>query len=219
MSYSSHRNSFLKWLGLPPDTERPVPRFVKYRCTLLLLLYWGVLSHIPQGASLSVKIGIDFPFWGAALLMSPFIIVPAFLLLAVKTGTQWRYLMLTVYAGLMMNLLMNLIFSTEDIWGDLPAIGSCITLTYISDSYREWLISLPRFSYLWALIIYVFLSSNKTSPLLRLLSLAWWGLMWLIPINTMGMIGYADILGPLFIIAIILIFTHLSKKSFPHTNK
>lgn len=219
MSYSSHRNSSLKWLGLPADTERPVPRFVKYRCTLLLLLYWAVLSHIPQGVPLSVKIGIDFPFWRAALLMSPCIIVPVFLLLAVKTGTQWRSLMLTVYAGLMMNLLMNLMFSTEDIWGDLHAIGSCITLTYISDSYREWLISLPRFSYLWALIIYVFLSGNKTSPLLRLLSLAWWGLLWLIPINTMGMIGYADILGPLFIIAIILIFTHLSKKSFLLNNK
>ncbi|MFR4223209.1 MAG: hypothetical protein ACLT38_05860 [Akkermansia sp.] len=43
-----------------------------------------------------------------ALELTPFLLVPAFLFLAVRTGAQWRALMITVYAGLFLNLLMNM---------------------------------------------------------------------------------------------------------------
>jgi len=70
---------------------------------------------------------------------------------------------------------------------------------------------LPRFSSFWSLLIYVSLSSAGTSPILRLLALVWWFLLCLAPINT-GIMGYADLLGPLVIIAAILACMHLADK-------
>lgn len=211
MPYSTNQPHPGAWLGLPPDEERPVSRAVRYRCILLLLLYWAILSAIPQGADRYAETGSLLPAWMGVLELTPFLLVPAFLLLAVRTAAQWRALMITVYAGLLLNLLMNLALPAETMWGDLPASGSYGTLVWPGADHREWLVTLPRFSRLWALIIYVFLSGSGSSPLLRLLTLAWWFLLCLAPVNT-GMVGYGDILGPLVIIALILGCMHLAAK-------
>lgn len=211
MPYSTNQPHPGAWLGLPPDEERPVSRAVRYRCILLLLLYWAILSAIPQGADRYAETGSLLPAWMGVLELTPFLLVPAFLLLAVRTAAQWRALMITVYVGLLLNLLMNLALPAETMWGDLPASGSYGTLVWPGADHREWLVTLPRFSRLWALIIYVFLSGSGSSPLLRLLALAWWFLLCLAPVNT-GMVGYGDILGPLVIIALILGCMHLAAK-------
>lgn len=191
------------WLGLPPDEERPVSRAVRYRCILLMLSYWALLSAVPQGADRPAEIGTVLPAWMGALELTPFLLVPAFLFLAVRTGAQWRNLMTAVYAGLLLNLLMNLALPAGVMWGDLPAAGPYGSLVWPGGNHREWLVTLPRFSQLWALVIYVFLSGSGASPLLRLAALAWWFLLCVAPVNT-GMVGYADILGPLVVIALIL---------------
>lgn len=84
--------------------------------------------------------------------------------------------------------------------------------------HREWLVTLPRFPQFWALVIYVFLSGSGTPPLLRLLALAWWFLLCVAPVNT-GMVGYADILGPLVIIALVLGCMHLAEKRASRQTK
>ena len=48
MQSSPDQPSSGAWLGLPPDEERPVSRGARYRCIFLMLLYWAVLSAIPQ---------------------------------------------------------------------------------------------------------------------------------------------------------------------------
>lgn len=199
------------WLGLPPDEEYPVSRAVRYRCILLMLLYWAVLSAIPQGTGCLAKIGTHIPLWMGALELTPFLLVPAFLFLAVRTGAQWRALMMTVYAGLFLNLLMNLALPADAMWGDLLAAGPYSTLVWPGGDHREWMVTLPRFPQFWALVIYVFLSGRGARPLLRLLSLAWWFLLCVAPVNT-GMVGYADILGPLAIIVLVLGCMHLAEK-------
>ena len=100
MQYPSNQPHSGAWLGLPPDEERPVSRGARYRCIFLMLLYWAVLSAIPQGADRLAEIGTNLPLWMGALELTPFLLVPAFLFLAVRTGAQWRALMITVYAGL-----------------------------------------------------------------------------------------------------------------------
>lgn len=40
--------AFGTWLNLPPPGDERVGPAVKYRCTLLLLLYWGILSAVRQ---------------------------------------------------------------------------------------------------------------------------------------------------------------------------
>lgn len=153
MPYSTNQPHPGAWLGLPPDEERPVSRVIRYRCILLLLLYWAILSAIPQGADCYAETGSLLPAWMGVLELTPFLLVPAFLLLAVRTAAQWRALMITVYAGLLLNLLMNLALPAETMWGDLPASGSYGTLVWPGADHREWLVTLPRFSRLWALII------------------------------------------------------------------
>lgn len=199
------------WLGLPPGGEKPVRPAVKYGCTLLLLLYWGILSAVPQGGNDVVPINATFPAWMAVLELTPFLFVPAFLCLPPRTGSQWRTLMIAVYAGLALNLLLHVALPAGIHWGDLPAAGLYGALAWPAGEHREWLITLPRFSMFWSLLIYVFLSGHGSSPLLRLLALVWWGLLCLAPINT-GIIGYADILGPLIIIAGILLCIRLADK-------
>ena len=44
-----------------------------------------------------------------------------------------------------------------------------------------------------------------------MLALGWWFLLCVAPVNT-GMVGYADILGPLVIIALVLGCMHLAEK-------
>ena len=211
MQYPSNQPHSGAWLGLPPDEERPVGQGARYRCILLMLLYWALLSAVPQGADRYAEIGTVLPAWMGALELTPFLLVPAFLFLAVRTGAQWRALMIAVYAGLLLNLLMNLALPAGAMWGDLPAAGSYGTLVWPGGDHREWLVTLPRFPQLWALGIYVFLSGNGAPPLLRLLTLAWWFLLCVAPVNT-GMVGYADILGPLVIIALVLGCMHLAEK-------
>ena len=172
MQSSPDQPSSGAWLGLPPDEERPVSRSVRYRCIFLMLLYWSVLSAIPQGADRLAEIGTNLPLWMGALELTPFLLVPAFLFLAVRTGAQWRALMITVYAGLFLNLLMNMALPSGAMWGDLPAAGPYGTLVWPGEDHREWLVTLPRFPQFWALVIYVFLSGSGTPPLLRLLALA-----------------------------------------------
>lgn len=205
------------WLGLPPDEERPVSRTVKYRCILLILLYWALLSSVPQRTERHAEIGPLLPAWLGALELTPFLLVPAFLFLTVRTAAQWRALMITVYAGLLLNLLMNMALPAGAMWGDLPAAGSCGPLIWPGGENREWLITLPRFPQLWGLIIYVFLSGSGAPPLLRLLALAWWFLLCVAPVNT-GIVGYADILGPLIIVSLILGCMHLAEKRSPRQN-
>ena len=86
MQSSPDQPSSGAWLGLPPDEERPVSRSVRYRCIFLMLLYWSVLSAIPQGADRLAEIGTNLPLWMGALELTPFLLVPAFLFLAVRTG-------------------------------------------------------------------------------------------------------------------------------------
>ena len=218
MQSSPDQPSSEAWLGLPPDEERPVSRGARYRCIFLMLLYWAVLSAIPQGADRLAEIGTNLPLWMGALELTPFLLVPAFLFLAVRTGAQWRALMITVYAGLFLNLLMNMALPSGAIWGDLPAAGPYGTLVWPGEDHREWLVTLPRFPQFWALVIYVFLSGSGTPPLLRLLALAWWFLLCVAPVNT-GMVGYADILGPLVIIALVLGCMHLAEKRASRQTK
>lgn len=208
------------WLGLPPDEDSPVSLPVKYRCVILMLLYWAILSAVPLGTSRQAQIGDSLPAWMAVMDLTPFLIVPAFLSLAVRTGAQWRSLMITIYAGLLLNLLMYLLLPANAMWGDLPAAGFHDALVWKGGELREWVVTLPRFSLFWGLAIYVFLSGAEASPILRLLALAWWFLLFLIPVNT-GMTGYADILGPLVIMAGILSCMHLaarrkSRRNAPH---
>lgn len=199
------------WLGLPPEEDRPVSLPVKYRCVILMLLYWAILSAIPLGTSRQAEIGTNFPAWMAVMELTPFLLVPAFLCLAVRTASRWRALMIVIYAGLPLNLLMYLLLPGEAMWGDLPAAGFYDALVWPGGEHREWLVKLPRFSLFWGLVIYVFLTGAGAAPILRLLTLAWWFLLFLIPVNT-GMTGYADILGPLIILAGILACMHLADK-------
>ena len=74
------------------------------------------------------------------------------------------------------------------------------------------------FAFSGGLVIYVFLSGSGTPPLLRLLALAWWFLLCVAPVNT-GMVGYADILGPLVIIALVLGCMHLAEKRASRQTK
>ena len=120
--------------------------------------------------------------------------------------------MIAAYAGLALCLLLDLSLPADGSWGDLPLTGHYGTLAWPADGHCEWLITLPRFSTFWSLLIYVSLSSAGISPILRLLALAWWFLLCLAPINT-GIIGYADLLGPLAIIAAILACMHLANKN------
>ena len=145
MQSSPDQPSSGAWLGLPPDEERPVSRGARYRCIFLMLLYWAVLSAIPQGADRLAEIGTNLPLWMGALELTPFLLVPAFLFLAVRTGAQWRALMITVYAGLFLNLLMNMALPSGAMWGDLPAAGPYGTLVWPGGDHREWLVTLPRF--------------------------------------------------------------------------
>lgn len=130
MQYPSNQPHSGAWLGLPPDEERPVGRGARYRCILLMLLYWALLSAVPQGADRYAEIGTVLPAWMGALELTPFLLVPAFLFLAVRTGAQWRALMIAVYAGLLLNLLMNLALPAGAMWGDLPAAGPYGTLVW-----------------------------------------------------------------------------------------
>ena len=130
MQYPSNQPHSGAWLGLPPDEERPVGRGARYRCILLMLLYWALLSAVPQGADRYAEIGTVLPAWMGALELTPFLLVPAFLFLAVRTGAQWRALMIAVYAGLLLNLLMNLALIQD---GYLPAvIPPVLRMDYIS---------------------------------------------------------------------------------------
>ena len=47
---------------------------------------------------------------------------------------------------------------------------------------------------------------------------AWWFLLCVAPVNT-GMVGYADILGPLVIIALVLGCMHLAEKRASRQTK
>lgn len=211
MPYETHQPHSGTWLGLPPDEDNPVRLAVKYRCVILMLLYWGLLSAIPLAASRQAEVGNAIPAWMAAIELTPFLLVPAFLCLAVHTGAQWRALMITIYAGLFLNLLIYLPLPAEAMWGDLPAASFYGSLVWTGGEHREWIVTLPRFSLFWGLVIYVFLSGSGASPILRLLALAWWFLLFLVPLNA-GMTGYADILGPLVIMAGILACMHLAAK-------
>ena len=202
MPNKTHQPHFGTWLNLPPPGDERVGPAVKYRCTLLLLLYWGILSAVPQAGNNVMEVGPSFSPWIAALELTPFILVPAFLCLVPRTGSQWRALMIAAYAGLALCLLLNLSLPSHGSWGDLPLAGPYGTLAWPADGHREWLITLPRFSSFWSLLIYVSLSSAGTSPILRLLALVWWFLLCLAPINT-GIMGYADLLGPLVILSLI----------------
>ena len=102
--------------------------------------------------------------------------------------------------------------------GRPSAAGPYGTLVWPGGDHREWLVTLPRFPQFWALVIYVFLSGSGTPPLLRLLALAWWFLLCVAPVNT-GMVGYADILGPLVIIALVLGCMHLAEKRASRQTK
>lgn len=86
MQYPSNQPHSGAWLGLPPDEERPVGRGARYRCILLMLLYWALLSAVPQGADRYAEIGTVLPAWMGALELTPFLLVPAFLFLAVRTA-------------------------------------------------------------------------------------------------------------------------------------
>ena len=211
MPNKTHQPHFGTWLNLPPPGDERVGPAVKYRCTLLQLLYWGIQSAVPQAGNNVMEVGPSFSPWIAALELTPFILVPAFLCLVPRTGSQWRALMIAAYAGLALCLLLNLSLPSHGSWGDLPLAGPYGTLAWPADGHREWLITLPRFSSFWSLLIYVSLSSAGTSPILRLLALVWWFLLCLAPINT-GIMGYADLLGPLVIIAAILACMHLADK-------
>lgn len=211
MPNKTRQSHFRAWLNLPPPGDKQVRPAVKYKCALLLLLYWGILSAIPQAANNVAEVGSSFSPWIAALELTPFIFVPAFLSLVPRTGSQWRTLMIAAYAGLALCLLLNLSLPADGSWGDLPLTGRYGMLAWPADGHREWLVTLPRFSTFWGLLIYVSLSGSGTSPLLRLLALAWWFLLCLAPINT-GIIGYADLLGSLAIIAAILACMNLADK-------
>ena len=50
------------------------------------------------------------------------------------------------------------------------------------------------------------------------MALAWWFLLCVAPVNT-GMVGYADILGPLVIIALVLGCMHLAEKRASRQTK
>lgn len=71
MQSSPDQPSSGAWLGLPPDEERPVSRGARYRCIFLMLLYWAVLSAIPQGADRLAEIGTNLPLWMGALELTP----------------------------------------------------------------------------------------------------------------------------------------------------
>lgn len=211
MPNKTRQSHFRAWLNLPLPGDKRVRPAVKYKCALLLLLYWGILSAIPQAANNVAEVGSSLSPWIAALELTPFILVPAFLSLVPRTGSQWRTLMIAAYAGLALCLLLNLSLPADGSWGDLPLTGRYGMLAWPADGHREWLVTLPRFSTFWGLLIYVSLSGSGTSPLLRLLALAWWFLLCLAPINT-GIIGYADLLGSLAIIAAILACMNLADR-------
>ena len=123
MPNKTHQPHFGTWLNLPPPGDERVGPAVKYRCTLLLLLYWGILSAVPQAGNNVMEVGPSFSPWIAALELTPFILVPAFLCLVPRTGSQWRALMIAAYAGLALCLLLNLSLPSHGSWGDLPLAG------------------------------------------------------------------------------------------------
>lgn len=80
-----------------------------------------------------MEVGPSFSPWIAALELTPFILVPAFLCLIPRTGSQWRALMIAAYAGLALCLLLNLSLPSHGSWGDLPLAGPYGTLAWPPD--------------------------------------------------------------------------------------
>lgn len=204
MQQKSITPSIIAWIILPPPTNNIAPLRVKYVRILLLLLYWSILSSLTPWDNPPLTVGDGIPPGMAALMLTPYLIIPAFLCMAVHTDRQWRSLMIPIYIGLLLNLGLTLIIPANASWGDLPAIGSCGALAWPRDIHSEWIITLPCFSLFWGLLIYIFLRGNTKSSILHLVVMIWWVTLFLAPLNT-GIIGYADILGPLLITAAILI--------------
>ena len=143
MQYPSNQPHSGAWLGLPPDEERPVGQGARYRCILLMLLYWALLSAVPQGADRYAEIGTVLPAWMGALELTPFLLVPAFLFLAVRTGAQWRALMIAVYAGLLLNLLMQSLGLLLDFIDQLPEF-LLLFVGHLTDQRRQRLENILR---------------------------------------------------------------------------
>ncbi len=196
------------FFGLPPDTETPVACGIKYRCALLMLLFWALTGYIVGAPDKNVG---HIPFWITLLILTPYLIVPAFLLLKNRTAAQWRELMIVIYGGLSLLTLLQLTLPLTAPWGDLPAACQYGSIVLQSPS-SAWEVTLPRFSCFWGLLIYVSLASDKVHPLLRLLTLLWWAALCLAPINT-GLVGYMDLLVPLLILTIILPIMNVINKA------
>ncbi len=172
-----------------------------------MLLFWALCSFLSAPDATAAKL----PLWITALTLSPYIIVPAFLLLFPRTAEQWRELMIAVYAGLSALTLLNLFLPVGADWGDLPISGQYGSIV-LPGRASSWLIALPRFSGFWGLLIYGSLPTHTPRPVSRRCARIWWGALCLAPINT-GLIGYMDLLAPLPVLAAVLLAMNLINKA------
>ncbi len=173
-----------------------------------MLIVWAVAGF--NGCA-PAKNALGIPGWMTLLLLTPYLFVPAFLLLKNRTGAQWRDLMIVIYGGLSLLTLLQLILPHSASWGDLPSACQYGAIV-LQGSGSAWLVTQPRFSCFWGLLIYISLASDKVHPLLRLLTLLWWAALCLAPINT-GLVGYMDLLAPLLILAAILPVMNMINKA------
>lgn len=194
-----------------PDTDTPVHRPAAYAGTLLLLAFWLTLSVIPHGNGQTAIVGPALSPAIAMLALSPYVVIPAFLLFAVRTNRQWRFLIMTVPAGMVLNLALLLLLPASS-GEQLPPLQNIYnSLQWNISPDQTWAIALPGFSTFWSIMIYAFFSSGGTNRLLRIPALAWLLALCLAPINT-GLVGHADILGSLVIAACVLACMHLTGK-------
>lgn len=188
-----------RFLGILPNCNVPVSHGTRIRLTSLALGFWVICSLV-AGTSFyqPIYVGQALPLWIALFYLSPSFVIPVFLYYCLKTAEQWRAFMLCLYFSLPIYLGILLLISPTFSLGDLPTLPAYSHVVFtntFSTPASVIEVTLPVAPLLWSLLIHVHVSSNFPKSWVKLITLAYWGALTLIPINT-GLISYLDILLP-----------------------
>lgn len=198
-----------RFLGILPDCDIPVSHGTRLRLTSLALGFWLMSSLLASSSSYQpLDVGQAVPLWIALCYLSPSFVIPIFLYYCLKTAEQWRAFMLCLYLSLPIYLGALLLIPPTFSLGDLPTLPAYSHLVFpsiFSDSASAIEVTLPIAPLLWILLIHVHVSSNFPKSWVKLLTLAYWVALTLIPINT-GLISYLDILLPPCLLGLIIYF-------------
>lgn len=198
-----------RFLGILPDCDEPVSYGTRLRLTSLALVFW-LIGSLVAGTSFyqPIYVGQALPLWIALCYLSPSFIIPIFLYYCLKTAEQWRAFMLCLYLSLPIYLGAFLLIPPTFSLGDLPTLPAYSHLVFANTSSNPTSVievTLPIAPLLWILLIHIHVSSNFPKSWVKLITLAYWGALTLIPINT-GLISYLDILFPPCLLGLIIYF-------------